>query len=323
MTELGILLEPHHGAHYEQILALARAAEDSGLDAFFRSDHYLGVDRGDRSYRSTDSWMTLAGLARETSHLRLGTLVTAGTFRLPGPLAVAVATANAMSGGRIELGIGTGWYEDEHLQYGIPFPPLSERFDRLEEVLEIVTGLWGTAPGESYSFAGEHFAIEDNVVFAGKWPRPPIIVGGMGPRRTPTLAARYADEFNAAFSDPAGAAERFARVRRLAEEGGRDPSALRLSVVVPRVCVGADAPDVARRETLLGPVAGGIPDHGVSGSPEHVADRLAEWIDAGVDRIYVHQLEVDDVEHVRLLGERVAPLLRQASGSPVATRTRG
>jgi F420-dependent oxidoreductase-like protein len=321
VTELAILLEPRHGAHYEQILELALAAERSGLDAFHRSDHYLGVDPDDAGYRSTDSWTTIAGLARETTRIRLGALVTAGTLRLPGPLAVAVATANGMSGGRVELGLGAGWYEQEHRQFGIPFPSMRERFDRLEEQLEIITGLWRTPSGEAYSFAGCHYTIEENRAFAGKWPAPPIIVGGLGPRRTPELAARYADEFNAAFAELEVARERFALVRRRAEELGRDPASVRLSVVIPRVCIGIDAADVAHRRRVLGPPVGAIPDQGMSGSPAYVADRLAEWVQAGIDRIYIHQLEVDDIEHVRLLGEEVAPRLRVAQPA-VAHRER-
>jgi F420-dependent oxidoreductase-like protein len=316
MAELAILLEPRHGASYEQILELALAAEESGLDAFFRSDHYLGVDPDDAEYRSTDSWITLAGLSRETARIRLGTLVTAGTFRLPGPLAVAVATANAMSGGRVELGVGAGWYEEEHRQFGVPFPPLRERFDRLEEQLQILTGLWRARVGEPYSFHGRHYAIEANRVFAGTsapQPAPPIIVGGLGPRRTPELAARFADEFNAAFATLDVARQRFAQVKQRASELGRDSGEPRLSIVIPRVCVGADEADVRRRLRILGPPIGAIPDQGLAGSPAHVAERLAEWVDAGADRIYIHLLDVDDVEHVRLLGEQIAPALHGAA----------
>ena len=150
-----VLLEPHHGATYGQILALARATEEAGFDAFFRSDHYLGIDPDDTGYRPTDSWTTLAGLAVQTERVRLGTLMTASTYRRPGPLAVAVATVDAMSGGRAELGIGAAWYEREHRFFGIPFPPLGERFDRLGEQLDIITGLWATPPGERFSYQGQ------------------------------------------------------------------------------------------------------------------------------------------------------------------------
>jgi F420-dependent oxidoreductase-like protein len=313
MIELAVLLEPRHGATYEQILALAQAAEQSGLDAFFRSDHYLGVDPADAGYRPTDSWITLAGLARETSRIQLGTLTTCGTFRLPGPLAVAVGTANGMSGGRIELGLGAGWYGEEHTQFGVPFPPMKERFDRLEEQLEILTGLWNTPAAEPFSYHGQHWQIENSVAFPGKWPAPKLIVGGMGPRRTPSLAARFADEFNAAFAPLEQASERFALVRRLAEEAGRDPATLKTSIVIPRLCVGETDADVARRVEILGPPVGEIPDQGLAGSPEYIAERLSEWVQGGAQRIYVHQLEVEDLDHIRLLGERVRPLLRSVA----------
>jgi F420-dependent oxidoreductase-like protein len=310
MTELAILIEPRHGATYEQLLALAHAAEDGGLDAFFRSDHYLGVDPADGGYLPSDSWTTIAGLARDTSRIRLGTLVTAGTFRLPGALAVAVATADAMSEGRVELGIGAGWYEEEHRQFGIPFPPVGERFDRLEEQLEILTGLWQAPPGMPYRFDGRHYQIEGNLVFPRARPMPPIIVGGMGQRRTPALAARFASEYNAAFAPLDQAVERFQLVRRLCEERGRDPSEIRLSTVIPRVCVGTDRAEVDHRRQLLGPPVGAIPDAGLSGTPGEVVEQLEAWVMAGVHRIYLHLLDVDDVEHVRLLGSEVAPRVR-------------
>lgn len=313
MAELAVLIEPRHGATYDQLLALARAAEESGLDAFFRSDHYLGVDPTDAGYLPSDSWTTIAGLARDTTSIRLGTLVTAGTFRHPGVLAVAVATADAMSGGRVELGIGAGWYEEEHGQFGIPFPAIGERFDRLEEELEVLRGLWHTPAGEAFSFAGRHVRIEGNVVFPRARPMPPVIVGGMGPRRTPRLAARFADEFNAAFAPLEVAAERFALVRRWCEEEGRDPAGLRLSTVIPRVCVGRDRAEVAHRQEILGPPVGAIPEGGMAGTPDEVAERLAAWLEVGVGRIYVHLLDVDDVDHVRLLGAELAPRLRAAT----------
>src|SRR5579863_2552625 len=187
---LRILLEPHHGATYAQILALAKAAEAGGFDAFFRSDHYLGIDASDMTYQPTDSWTTLAGLAVQTERVRLGTLVNASTFRLPGQLAVEVATVDQMSGGRAELGIGAAWYEREHQFFGIPFPPLGERFDRLGEQLDIITGLWATTPGERFSYHGKHYQLDECASIPRPARRPPIIIGGAGPRRTPALAAR-------------------------------------------------------------------------------------------------------------------------------------
>ena len=184
--QLRIFTEPQQGATYDDLLAVARRAEEAGFDAFFRSDHYLAMG-GDGLPGPTDAWVTLAGLARETSRIRLGTLMTAATFRLPGPLAISVAQVDQMSGGRVELGIGSGWFEAEHAAYGIPFPELGERFDRYEEQLAVVTGLWSTPSGKTFDFAGEHYRLADSPAL----PKPvqdggiPILVGGRGRRRTP------------------------------------------------------------------------------------------------------------------------------------------
>jgi F420-dependent oxidoreductase-like protein len=299
-----VLLEPLHGGTYDQILAVAQTTEEAGFDAFFRSDHYLGVERGDTDYRPTDSWTTLAGLARETTRVRLGTLLTAGTFRLPGVLATTVATADAMSGGRVELGLGAAWYDREHESLGIPFPPLKDRFDRLEEQLEIITGLWRTPPGESFSFSGQHFRLTDcaNPPRPVQSPHPPIIVGGAGPRRTPALAARYADEFNAAFGP--GMRERYDVFRRACEKNGRDPATARLSYVIPVAC-GTDKAEVERRvETIRSPA---LRDAAASGPPEAVAERLVELAADGADTIYFHIYDIHDLDHIRLLGEQVLP----------------
>jgi F420-dependent oxidoreductase-like protein len=299
-----LLLEPLHGGTYDQILALAKATEEGGFDAFFRSDHYLGVDRDDTTYQPTDSWTTLAGLARETSRVRLGTLLTASTFRQPGVLAITVATADAMSGGRVELGLGAAWYEREHQSLGIPFPALKDRFDRLEEQLQIITGLWTAKPGESFSFSGTHFQLDDcvNSPRPVQSPHPPIVIGGAGPRRTPRLAARYADEFNAAFGQ--GMQERFDRFRRACEEIGRDPATARLSYVIPVAC-GADKAEADRRaEAIRSPA---LRDAAAIGSPQVVIDRLAELAAEGADTIYFHIYDIHDVDHVRLLGEEVIP----------------
>ncbi len=301
-----LLLEPLHGGTYDQILAIARATEEAGFEAFFRSDHYLGVERDDTGYQPTDSWTTLAGLARDTTRVRLGTLLTASTFRVPGVLAVTVATADAMSGGRVELGLGAAWYEREHESLGIPFPSLKHRFDRLEEQLAIITGLWHSPPGESFSFSGEHFRLVDcvNSPRPAQSPHPPIIVGGAGPRRTPALAARFADEFNATFPD--GAPERYAIFRRACEEIGRDPATARLSVVIPVAC-GTDKAEADRRAEAIG--APRLRDAAACGPPEAVAERVAELAADGADTVYFHIYDIDDLDHVRLLGEQVLPHL--------------
>ena len=303
---LRVLLEAHHGATYEQILALAQTAEEAGFEAFFRSDHYLGVERGNPRFVPTDSWTTLAGLARETRRVRLGTLVTAATFRLPGVLAVTVATADAMSGGRVELGLGAAWYTQEHEMFGIPFPPIKERFDRLEEQLSIITGLWTTPPGERFSFQGEHYQVDQCANFPrpAQSPRPKLIVGGGGPRRTPALAARFADEFNAGFGP--GVGERFVRFRRICEEVGRDPATVHLSAVVPVFC-GSDEAEVTRRAQTMN--RGPLLDQAVCGSPEAVVEHLAQVAETGADTIYFHIFDVEDLDHLRLLGAEVLPRL--------------
>ncbi len=300
---LRVLLEPHHGATYEQILALARAAEEGGFDAFFRSDHYLGIDANDTTYQPTDSWTTLAGLAVQTHTVRLGTLVTASTFRLPGQLAVEVATVGQMSGGRAELGIGAAWYEREHQYFGIPFPPLRERFDRLEEQLAILTGLWDTRPGERFSFDGKFYQVQDCASIPRPAARPKIIIGGAGPRRTPTLAARYADEFNGALGmDVAG---RFANFRRICEDvAGRDPASVRLSGTLP-VCIGSSPQDLRRRKESLGEPGARLLAAGVTGTAGDVIRAVESLAAQGADTVYFHLYGPGEVEHVRLLGSEV------------------
>lgn len=307
-----VLMEPRHGGTYEQISALARTTEEAGFDAFFRSDHYLGVDPGDPDYLPTDSWTTLAGLARDTARVRLGTLLTAATFRLPGPLAVAAATADAMSGGRIELGIGAGWYGQEHEAFGIPFPGLRERFDRLEESLSVITGMWTAPRGVLFSHDGTAFRSSGlrTPPRPAQSPHPPIIVGGTGPRRTPRLAARFADEFNAGFGS--GAADRYAAFRQACEAVGRDPDEARRSIVIP-VCCGADQVEVDRRSEVIGSPR--LLDAAARGTSSAVADRLAGLVDEGADTIYLHIYDIDDLDHVRLLGAEVVPKVQTEIGT--------
>ncbi|MHB1928850.1 MAG: LLM class F420-dependent oxidoreductase [Acidimicrobiales bacterium] len=305
--KLRVFVEPQQGATYDTILAMARLAEEEGFDAFFRSDHYLAIGGADGLPGPTDAWITLAGLARDTGRIRLGTLVTPATFRWPGPLAITVAQVDAMSGGRVELGLGAGWYGEEHTAYGIPFPETDVRFDRLAEQLAIVTGLWTTPPGERFSFAGEHVVLSDSPALPKpvQRPHPPVIVGGAGRRRTPELAARFADEFNA-FSGPEQAAAQYAVVRRACEAAGRDPGTLRLSAALT-VCCGADDAEVARRAEVIGSSVEEIRAEGAAGTPEEVARQLGEWSDAGATTLYLQFLDLSDLDHVRLVGREVAP----------------
>jgi F420-dependent oxidoreductase-like protein len=305
---LRIFTEPQQGASYDDLLAVARCAEEEGFDAFFRSDHYLKMGDVSGLPGPTDAWTTLAGLARDTSTIRLGTLVTSATFRLPGPLAVAVAQVDAMSGGRVELGLGAGWFDAEHRAYGIPFPSTAERFERLEEQLVIITGLWRTPVGETFAHEGRHYRLADSPALPKpvQQPHPPVIVGGMGPARTPRLAARFASEYNTPFLQPGDAAQQFQRVRQACEKAGRDPATMRCTSAVV-VCCGSDAAEVERRAAAIGRGVDDLRTHGACGTPAEVVDRLGEWVDAGAETAYLQVLDLSDLDHLRLIAREVMP----------------
>ncbi len=307
---LRIFLEPQQGATYDQQLGVAMCAEREGFDALFRSDHYLAMGGASGLPGPTDAWITLAGLARETSSIRLGTLVTSATFRRPGPLAISVAQVDAMSGGRVEIGLGAGWYLEEHTAYGIPFPELGERFTRLEEQLAIITGLWATPDGDTFSFEGEHYAVVDSPALPKplQQPGPPVIVGGGGPSRTPRLAARYAAEFNTPFLPPEAAAAQFARVDQACEAIERDPATLRRSSALI-VCCGTDDAEIARRAAAVGWSVEDLTTYGACGTPAQVAEKISAWGDAGAEVAYLQILDMNDLEHIELIGREVAPLL--------------
>ncbi|MGX5769627.1 LLM class F420-dependent oxidoreductase [Microbacterium trichothecenolyticum] len=307
--EYCIFTEPQQGASYDDQLAFAQAAERLGFDGFFRSDHYLHMGDGDGLPGPTDAWTTLAGLARETSRIRLGTLVSSVTYRVPGLLAIQVAQVDAMSGGRVELGLGTGWFGREHEAYGIPFP--AKRFGLLEEQLAIVTGLWSTPVGETYSFAGEHYRLTD----APALPKPvqsrvPVIVGGGGPKRTPELAARFATEFNIGFRSEAESAERFAGVRAACERVGRDPGSLKLSVALPTLA-GASASELERRAENLGRTVDELRgDVNIVGTRDEIVAKVERLVAIGAQRVYFQLMDLQDVSHVEYLGEVLADLPR-------------
>jgi F420-dependent oxidoreductase-like protein len=256
----------------------------------------------------TDSWVALAGLALQTSRIRLGTLVTAATFRLPGPLAISVAQVDEMSGGRIEFGFGTGWFEDEHTAYGIPFPSVGERFDRFEEQLAIVTGLWETPLGETFSFDGTYYRLVDSPALPkpAQRPKPPVIIGGTGPRRTPRLAARFADEYNAQFVSPADSSAAYGRVREACVAAGRDPSSMTFSAA-QTVCCGKDDTEVARRADAIGMRPDDLRANNIAGTPAEVVDRIGTYAQAGAERIYLQVLDLSDLEHLELLASEVLP----------------
>src|SRR3954467_14782702 len=299
------MTEPQMGATYDDLLAVARHAEDTGFDAFFRSDHYLTMS-GDGLPGPTDAWLTLAALPRETSRIRRGTMVTAATFRLPGPLAIQVAGVDQMSGGRVELGLGAGWYEAEHTAYGIPFPALGERFDRLEEQLAVITGLWATEPGATFSRQGAHYPVLDSPALAKPVQEGgvPIIIGGGGKRRTPALAVRYAAEFNAAFTSASDSGRLFERVGRMATEAGRDPASLTYSAAQV-VCVGSDEATLRRRADAIGRDLDELRQNGLAGSVDEVAQKIKEVEAGGTERIYLQVLDLSDLDHLADIAEGV------------------
>lgn len=301
--DLRIFTEPQQGATYDTLLTVAKATEDLGFDAFFRSDHYLRMGSVDGLPGPSDAWITLAGLARETRRIRLGTLMTAATFRLPGVLAIQVAQVDQMSGGRVELGLGAGWFEEEHRAYGIPFP--KEKFARLEEQLAIVTGLWQTPVGETFGYDGAHYQLVDSPAL----PKPaqskvPVLIGGQGATRTPRLAAQYADEFNMPFASVEDSERQFGRVRTAAEAVGRKGDDLVYSNALV-ACVGKDGAEVARRAAAIGREAEELKENGLAGSPAEVVDKIGRYAEAGASRMYLQMLDLEDLDHLELISSQV------------------
>ena len=307
--QLRIMTEPQQGATYDDLLAVAQESERLGFDAFFRSDHLQRIGDGDPGPGSTDAWAVLAGLARDTTRLRLGTMVSSATFRLPGPLAIAVATVDAMSGGRVELGLGSGWFDTEHASYGVPFPPVGERFDLLEEQLAVVTGLWATPAGETFSYAGTHYTLTDSPGLPKPVQSPlPVVIGGKGKRRTPELAARFAAEYNVPFDTPEVVAACFERARRACTAAGRDPASLVLSCA-QTVAVGSDEAEVRRRADATGNDLDWIRAAGLAGTPAEVVDKVGRLTELGATRVYLQVMDLADLDHLRLVAAEVAPHL--------------
>jgi len=306
-VELRIFTEPQQGASYEDLLAVAKTAERLGYGAFFRSDHYLAMNV-EGLPGPTDAWITLAGLARDTSTIRLGTLVTSATFRHPGPLAITVAQVDAMSGGRVEFGLGSGWFEDEHRAYGIPFPPLKERFDLLEDSLAVITGLWDTPIGDTFSYDGKHVRIEDSPALPKpvQSPHPPIVMGGAGKKRTPALVAKYANEFNVPFKSVDETADLFARVGEACRAVQRDPAELTYSNALV-VCCGRDDAEIARRADRIGRDVAELRENGLAGTPAELVDKIRRYAEIGTQRIYLQVLDLADLEHLELIADEVMP----------------
>jgi F420-dependent oxidoreductase-like protein len=308
--DLRVFVEPQQGASYDDQRSVARAAEDAGFDAFFRSDHFLAMGSRDGLPGPTDSWTTLAGLARETSRIRLGTLMSSATFRHPGVLAIQVAQVDQMSGGRVELGLGAGWFEAEHAAYGIPFPGTGERFDRFAEQLAVVTGLWSTPVGSRFCFDGSYYTVMDSPGLPKPAQRPvPLIIGGGGRRRTPALAARFATEYNANFTSLEQTAEQFERVRRACADCGRDPGELVYSVALTVVC-GRDEAVVRRRAEAIGRDVDELRTGALAGTPGEILGRLQRYADIGCRRVYLQVLDMSDLEHIEDLGGELLPGVR-------------
>ena len=303
--ELRIFTEPQQGASYQTLLAVAKATERLGFDGFFRSDHYLKMGSASGLPGPSDAWITLAGLARETERIRLGTLVSPVTFRLPGPLAISVAGVDEMSGGRVELGLGAGWFADEHTAYGIPFP--ENKHALLEEQLAIVTGLWGTPEGQTFSFEGEHYQLKDSPALPKPTqPQIPLVIGGGGPKRTPRLAATYASDYNAGFIGVDETRQRFEIVDEACRKLERDPKTLTHSIAQV-LCVGRDEAELAKRAEAIGREVAELRENGLAGTPAEVVEKLERFAAAGTERAYLQVLDLADLEHLELAAAEILP----------------
>jgi alkanesulfonate monooxygenase len=312
-----LMTEPQQGLSYEEILALARAAEDAGFEAFFRSDHYASFPGG-AGLPTTDAWATLAGLARETTRINLGVLVSPVTFRAPGNLAKVAGTVTEMSRGRVEVGLGAGWNVPEHHQHGLAFPDVRERFDMLEEQLAIVHGLWAEPDG--WSYAGTHWQVSDTLFRPRPVPAPAgrkhpnLIVGGEAKPRMAALVARYADEVNITSATAASATAGYERVDEACRAIGRDPASVTRSAMTG-VLVGRDEAEVERRAQALLEVVGrggGLDAQSwlaerrrrwIFGTPEQAHARVAELAAAGVERVMLQTFLPRDLDMVAQLGE--------------------
>jgi F420-dependent oxidoreductase-like protein len=308
--ELRICTEPQEGATYAQLLAVARGAREHGFAGFFRADHLLPMSGQPTPPGPLEAMVSLAAIAAQVPDIRLGTLLTSATFRHPGMLAIQAANIDDISGGRLELGMGTGWFEAEHLAYGVPFgTSFGERFDRLAEQLEIITGLWATPLTRTFSYAGTHYQLANAPGLlkplqraANGRPKLPLILGGHGPRRTPRLAARFANEFNVGFASPAVTRAQISRVSAACEAIGRDPAGIIYSAV-QLVCLGSDPATRKRRLAATGRKPEEFDDGGLAGSTGQIVHKLAVFAQIGVSRMYLQFLDLSDRDHLAELGE--------------------
>lgn len=313
---LAVMTEPQQGLSYDDLRRTVQHAEAEGFEAFFRSDHY-GSFPGADDHPTTDAWTTLAGLARETSRIRLGTLVSPVTFRHPGALAKQAVTVDEMSGGRVEVGVGSGWNEGEHAELGLPFPPPVERFDMLEEELEILHGLWREPDG--WSFAGRHWQVSGAHVRPRplQQPHPPLIVGAGGKPRSIRLAARWADEYNVNGVDPDAARRIRAALDRACSAEGRAPGSVVFSVMTV-IIVGATDAEVAERVEAMLQVLGiggeqadrwlaSRRPRALIGNPDTVVERIRAYESAGVQRIMLQDWLPTDLDMLSLVAREILP----------------
>lgn len=304
------MIEPQEGATYADQLAVAQLAEAEGFDGFFRSDHIKRIHPGDPGPGPTDSFVTLGAIARETDRIRVGTMVGSATFRLPGMLAIAATQIDEMSEGRFELGLGAGWYDTEHEAHAIPFRPTNERFERLEEQLQILHQFWSTPAGEPFTYLGAHYQLIDCPALPkpAQPGGPPVIIGGIGSKRTPRLAAQYAAEYNQPFVPLSFYAEQVVRARAACDKIGRDPDDLIQSVCLT-VCCGSHDDEVALRAGAIGQSIDHLRENQLAGSPAEVLDRIADYVEAGAQRMYLQVMDLSDLDHIRLLGDQVLRVL--------------
>jgi F420-dependent oxidoreductase-like protein len=305
---LRIFTEPQQGASYEQLLTVARTAEDCGFGAFFRSDHVLKMGSATGLPAATDAWITLAGLARDTTTIRLGTLVTPVTFRHIGLFAVTAAQVDQMSGGRVELGLGAGWYDAEHEAFGVPFPAVKDRYDLLEDQLAVVHGVWTAPAGATFEHKGLtcEVAIAADTVRPHQRPHPPIILGGKAGPRSAQLAVAYADEYNAAFVPLDTMKATHDRIRAACEQAGRDPSSLVYSTAQV-VCCGTDSAELERRAAAIGRDLAELRENGLAGTPAEILDKIGRFAAAGGERIYLQVLDLSDLDHLQLIADELLP----------------
>jgi len=300
-----IFIEPQQGTSYDAVCTLAQATERLGFNGFFTSDHYLRMGDADGQPGPLDAWTTLAGLARDTERVRLGTLVTPVTFRHVGSFAIQAAQVDAMSSGRIEIGFGAGWYDAEHAATAIPFPDLGERFDYLEEAADILTGMWETPVGELYSYQGSHLSIVDSPALPKPAQSPmPFIVGGRGKLRTPRLVARIGSEWNLPFSSVGDFKAAADNVRAVCADEGRDPNELVYSAAQV-LCIGADEAEFEQRAAKIGREPAELRENGVAGLPHEVEARINDFREPGCERLYLQFLDIADLAHLDLIAATV------------------